>query len=118
MSGLQLIGLYEIDALGGVTPSAVANWRKRFADFPVPIADLKSGPVFDGVLVRGWLAKRQGKELQVASLFYDQMAVKRGDDPELMARVEEAVSHLAGANTSARSPGMLLGKIQSGKTRA
>jgi hypothetical protein len=54
----------------------------------------------------------------MASQYYDQMAAKRGDDPELMAKVEEAVSHLVGADTSVGSPGMLLGKIQSGKTRA
>jgi hypothetical protein len=118
MPDLDFIGLYEIAALAKVTPSAVANWRKRFADFPVPIADLKSGPVFQGGVIKAWLAKREGKELQAASQYYDQMAVKRGDDPDLMAKVEEAVSHLGGASTTARSPGMLLGKIQSGKTRA
>jgi hypothetical protein len=114
----DFIGLFEIAALADVTPSAVANWRKRFPDFPTPVADLKSGPVFDGAHVRLWLAKREGKELKVASQLYDQMAAKRGDDPELIAKVEEAVGHLADAGTSVRSPGMLLGKIQSGKTRA
>jgi hypothetical protein len=112
------IGIYEIAALAKVTPSAVANWRKRFPDFPAPIADLKSGPVFQGGPIKAWLAKREGKELQAACQYYDQMAAKRGDDPELMAKVEEAVNHLGGASTTARSPGMLLGKIQSGKTRA
>ena len=118
MPDADFIGLYEIAALAGVTPSAVANWRKRFPDFPNSVVELKSGPVFQGGLIKGWLAKREGKELRVASQYYDQMAAKRGDDPELMAKVEEAVSHLGGASTTARSPGMLLGKIQSGKTRA
>jgi Z1 domain len=118
MPDQDFIGLYEIASLAEVTPSAVANWRKRFTDFPTPIADLKSGPVFHGGQVKAWLAKRQGKELQVASQYYDQLAAQRGDDPELMAKVEEAVAHLADASTSVRSPGMLLGKIQSGKTRA
>jgi len=118
MPDQDFIGLYEIASLAEVTPSAVANWRKRFPDFPAPIADLKSGPVFQGGQVKAWLAKRQGKELQVASQYYDQLAAQRGDDPELMAKVEEAVAHLADASTSVRSPGMLLGKIQSGKTRA
>ena len=118
MPDQDFIGLYEIAALAKVTPSAVANWRKRFTDFPAPIADLKSGPVFQGGVIKAWLVKREGKELQVASQYYDQMAAKRGDDPDLMAKVEEAVSHLGGASTTARSPGMLLGKIQSGKTRA
>lgn len=114
----ELIGLFEIASLASVTPSAVANWRKRFTDFPPPVVDLKSGPVFQGTQIRAWLAKREGKELQTASQYYDQMAAKRGDDPELMAKVEETVNHLSDASTSVRSPGMLLGKIQSGKTRA
>lgn len=118
MPETDFIGLYEIAGLAGVTPSAVANWRKRFPDFPNSVVELKSGPVFQGALIKAWLAKRQGKELQVASQYYDQMAAKRGDDPELMAKVEETVDHLADASTSVRSPGMLLGKIQSGKTRA
>jgi hypothetical protein len=118
MSNLDLIGLHEIATLADVTSSAVANWRKRFADFPAPVVDLKSGPVFQGSQVRAWLSKREGKELQSASQYYDQLAAKRGDDPELMAKVEETVRYLVGATTTVRSPGMLLGKIQSGKTRA
>ena len=115
---MDLIGLHEIASMANVTPSAVANWRKRFSDFPAPIVDLKSGPVFQGAHVRAWLDKRQGKELQVASRYYDQLAAKRCDDPDLMAKVEETVNLLSGEDTSVRSPGMLLGKIQSGKTRA
>jgi len=118
MADMDLIGLHEIAAIAGVTPSAVANWRKRFTDFPAPMVELKSGPVFQGAHVRAWLDKRQGKELQTASRYYDQLAAKRGDDPELMAKVEETVKFLADGSTSVRSPGMLLGKIQSGKTRA
>jgi hypothetical protein len=118
MQGSDLIGLHEIAALADVTTSAVANWRKRFTDFPSPVVDLKSGPVFQGAQVKVWLARRQGKELRAASQMYDQLATKRGDDPELIAKVEETVNHLVDESTSVRSPGMLLGKIQSGKTRA
>lgn len=118
MSESELIGIYEIAGLANVTPSAVANWRKRFADFPNPVVELKSGPVFPGAQVRAWLLKRKDKDLQLASQYYDQLAAKRGDDQELMAKVEETVDHLQDADTSVRSPGMLLGKIQSGKTRA
>jgi hypothetical protein len=114
----ELIGLHEVAAMANVTTSAVANWRKRFPDFPAPVVDLKSGPVFQGAQIKAWLAKREGKELDSASRYYDQLAARRGDDPELMAKVEETVNHLAGESTSVGSPGMLLGKIQSGKTRA
>jgi chromosome partitioning protein len=54
----DLIGLFEIAELAGVSPPAVANWRKRSADFPRPVADLKSGPVFSKSDVRAWLRKK------------------------------------------------------------
>ena len=106
---------HEIATLANVTSSAVANWRKRFTDFPTPIVDLKSGPVFQGARVRIWLSRRPGKELQSPSQMYNQLAARRGHDPELMAKVEETVNHLLKESTSVRSPGILLGKIQSGK---
>src|SRR5258708_6918611 len=114
----DLIGLHEIAEMAGVGPSAVANWRKRFTDFPAPVVELKSGPVFQTGTVQVWLNKRQGKELASTAQYYDQLAAKRGDDADLMAKVEETVKKLTDEETSVRSPGMLLGKIQSGKTRA
>jgi hypothetical protein len=115
---LSLIGIHEIAVLGDVGSSAVANWRKRFDDFPAPVADLKSGPVFREDQIKVWLAKRLGKELTDANSFYDQLAAKRGDSAELIAKVEETVAKLEAESTSTKRPGMLLGKIQSGKTRA
>src|SRR5260370_25108879 len=118
MAEQELIGLHEVASLAEVSPSAVANWRKRFQDFPAPLVELKSGPVFREADIQVWLAKRQGKDLRSSAQYYDQLAAKRGDDPELMAKIEETVNRLADGSTSVRSPGVLLGKIQSGKTRA
>ena len=67
---------------------------------------------------RSGCAKRLGKELTDANSFYDQLAAKRGDSAELIAKVEETVAKLEAESTSTKRPGMLLGKIQSGKTRA
>lgn len=115
----SLIGVFEIAELANVSASAVANWRKRFPDFPVALAELKSGPVFSEGQVKLWLAKRQASDsTEVEQLFYDQLASKRGDDPELRAKVEEVVDHLKKQATSAKRPGILLGRVQSGKTRA
>ncbi|MDA1315574.1 MAG: hypothetical protein O2968_19775 [Acidobacteria bacterium] len=116
MTRENLLGLHEIATLADVTPSAVANWRKRFPDFPAPLAELKSGPVFRERDVDVWLAKRDGKGLPV--LYYDRLAAKRGDDPMLMQQIERAVENLTAKTTSLDRPGILLGKIQSGKTRA
>ena len=114
----SLIGIYEIAELGDVSSSAVANWRKRSLDFPAPLAELKSGPVFSESQVKLWLAKREGTDSAEVELFYDQLASKRGDELELRQKVEEVVDHLQKQATSTKRPGILLGRVQSGKTRA
>src|SRR5438034_287798 len=96
----ELVGLQEIATLAGVTPSAVANWRRRFLDFPEPIAELKSGPVFRKGQILLWLSHRQGNELGTSSQFYEQLAGKREDDTALMRAIEEAASKLRDGNTT------------------
>lgn len=113
----ELIGIYEIAEIANVSASAVANWRKRFADFPTPLAELKSGPVFRESEVNLWLARRQATD-PTEELFYDQLASKRADPPELRQKIVEVVEKLQKEATSTRRPGILLGRVQSGKTRA
>lgn len=114
----SLIGVFEVAELANVSPSAVANWRKRFPDFPAPLVDLKSGPVFSENQVRLWLARRHSNDSPEVELFYDQLASKRQDPPELRAKVEEVLENLQRQSTSTKRPGILLGRVQSGKTRA
>jgi hypothetical protein len=114
----EFLGLQEVADLAGVTSSAVANWRRRFADFPTPLAELKSGPVFAAPAIRTWLAKRGGAELGAPAKYYDRLAAVRGDSPELVGAVERTVEQLGAEDTSTHRPGVLLGKVQSGKTRA
>ena len=52
---MELMGLYEIATLAGVSPQAVSNWVTRKANFPKPLAQLASGPVWDGAAIRSWL---------------------------------------------------------------
>src|SRR3989338_7822869 len=106
--GSTLIGLFEIAEMANVSPSAVANWRKRYPDFPVPLAELKSGPVFADNQVKLWLARRQASDSPEVELFYDQLASKRGDPPELRAKVEEVLEQLQKQATSTKRPGILL----------
>jgi chromosome partitioning protein len=51
---MELVGLAEIASLLGATKQVVANWKARKADFPTPIADLKSGPVWSKDAVIKW----------------------------------------------------------------
>jgi Z1 domain len=115
----SLIGVFEIAEMANVSASAVANWRKRFPDFPAPLAELKAGPVFEESQVKLWLARRHanGSAAEV-DLFYDQLASKRGDPPDLREKVEQVLEELQTEATSTKRPGILLGRVQSGKTRA
>jgi len=55
----DIIGINEIADIAGVSSSAVINWRNRDKDFPTPIAELKSGPVFNYDQIRRYLKKRK-----------------------------------------------------------
>ena len=50
--------------------------------------------------------------------FYNSLTSKREDDQALKLCIEETVSNLLTSDTSLKKPGILLGKIQSGKTKA
>lgn len=50
--------------------------------------------------------------------FYEQLRTERGDSAELATVIVDTVEELITRETDTSRPGMLLGKIQSGKTRA
>lgn len=65
----DLIGLSEIAQLADVSPAAVGNWRKRYKDFPAPVRQLQSGPVFQRRQILYWLRKKEGKMVKVIAMF-------------------------------------------------
>ena len=56
---MELLGLAEVADVLGVNKQNVANWRSRRADFPQPVANLKSGPVWSTDTIIEW-ARREG----------------------------------------------------------
>jgi hypothetical protein len=50
--------------------------------------------------------------------FFNGLTTKRGDSEELKGCIKETVEKLLATDTDVKRPGVLLGKIQSGKTRA
>jgi hypothetical protein len=50
--------------------------------------------------------------------YYERLKQARGDSKALANCVREVIANLKAVTTSSGAPGMLLGKIQSGKTRA
>jgi chromosome partitioning protein len=55
----DLVGINEIAEMAKTSRQAVANWRSRMPDFPKPLVDLASGPVFRRSQVRSWLRRRK-----------------------------------------------------------
>ena len=55
----DLVGIREIAVWAEVSPSAVANWRTRYSDFPQPVAQFAAGPIFSKGAVRKWLRIRR-----------------------------------------------------------
>lgn len=89
---MEIVGIFEIANMAGVTPQAVSNWLSRKPDFPKPMATLASGPVWDGKTIRAWLRRerapggkttREGamKELQVGREYtLDEVVATVGGD--------------------------------------
>ncbi|WP_170978664.1 Z1 domain-containing protein [Afipia massiliensis] len=117
---MDLVGINEIASMAGVTSQAVANWRTRAPDFPLPMSELASGPIFRREQVRDWLKRNNRKlaELKNGPNFYGRLRSFRKDTDDLANCVTNVIQKLKGNATSGDQPGMLLGKIQSGKTRA
>jgi chromosome partitioning protein len=64
----EIMGLQEFAVLAKVTRAAVGNWRKRFKDFPKPIAQLAAGPVFRRDQVLAWLKRKRKPMATVISM--------------------------------------------------
>jgi hypothetical protein len=116
----DIVGINEIAAMAGVTSQAVANWRSRASDFPQPLSILAAGPVFRRAQISAWLKRNNRKleDLRTGPGFYSRLRSFRNDDEALANCVSRVMDNLEKYKTSGDQPGMLLGRIQSGKTRA
>jgi chromosome partitioning protein len=55
MSGAdELLGLSEVADLLGASRQTVGNWRQRREGFPEPVAELKSGPIWQRATIVEW----------------------------------------------------------------
>ena len=85
-----------IARLAGVGRSAVANWRRRYPDFPRPMGGSPTSPTFDRDEVEAWL-KETGKAEQLAT------AGRTDTGTDQVAAPERSLSDLR--------PGDLLGRV-------
>jgi chromosome partitioning protein len=67
MSTDKLLGIAEIAELAGVSKQAVSNWRMRYDQFPRPLQNLQSGPVWEREKIEIWVKGFKGEETHVLS---------------------------------------------------
>lgn len=93
---MELMGIYEIAQLAGVSPQAVSNWVVRKADFPLPVATLASGPIWNGQRIRRWLARADYTPPQING---QEMDFKKGQEYSL-----NEISSVLGGETQSYLP--------------
>lgn len=67
MAEMSLVGLAEVAELAGASRTVVSNWRVRDPRFPKPVADLRSGPVFQLEVIQKYLRRRGSHMAHVIS---------------------------------------------------
>ncbi|GGM64980.1 type II restriction endonuclease subunit M [Dactylosporangium sucinum] len=87
-----------IAQLANVGRAAVSNWRRRYADFPVPVGGTPASPSFNARDVEEWL-RRQGKLHQAAT---EQWAWRHIESYQPAAQIGDALG-IAGAYLLARA---------------
>ena len=95
MNRSVLVGVAEIADLFGVSSQAASNWRDRHADFPMPAASLKSGPVWELPDILAWANER---EMQVKAAKAE--ALGSGVDTEATCVVVALVNMKGGVGKS------------------
>lgn len=65
----DLIGTAEIGALTGVTSAAVSGWRTRHKDFPRPLVEFRTGPLYSKREVVAWLRRTGRLETKPTRVF-------------------------------------------------
>ncbi|WP_436536017.1 N-6 DNA methylase [Actinoplanes sp. HUAS TT8] len=86
-SGGPTLTASGIARLANVGRPAVSNWRRRYADFPPPVAGTPGSPQFDAQAIEQWL-RSQGK-LHQASV--EQLAWRNIENYQPAAQLEDAL---------------------------
>src|SRR5690349_8743236 len=67
MTQQEIVGIAEIAGIAKVSKQAVVNWRFRYDNFPRPLHQLQSGPVWNREAIETWVKGFRGEETHVLS---------------------------------------------------
>lgn len=81
---MDLVGSSEVAEMLGVSKQTLVNWRNRYTEFPDPVAELKSGPVWEREVIEGWAATAG---IQVATKKRKQQSLTKRRDAVVVAVV-------------------------------
>ncbi|MEU7527398.1 Eco29kI family restriction endonuclease [Saccharothrix sp. NPDC042600] len=84
------MGISEIADLTGLSRQAVSNLKARDDRFPTPVADLRSGPVYDETAIRVFFSNR-GRDLEPS---HDRPTVRRFDPLALDSLIDSVSREL------------------------
>ncbi|MEU1176888.1 N-6 DNA methylase [Streptomyces sp. NPDC005820] len=105
-SAAPLVTGSEIARIAGVTRAAVSNWRRRYDDFPVPVAGGANSPQFDLAEVQAWLDRqRKGQDVSEEVQLWQALRGAYGDDLiSGLADVAQFLTDPAGKSRSGLPP--------------
>ena len=63
----DLVGISEAAEMAKVSRQAVANWRLRYDNFPKPLQQLQSGPVWRREVIEAWVKNFKDQQTHVLS---------------------------------------------------
>lgn len=81
---MELVGSSEVAEMLGISKQSLVNWRNRAGNFPEPVAELKSGPVWQREVIMNWAA---AAGLHVAAKKKRQQTLTRRRDAVVVAVV-------------------------------
>lgn len=97
-----------IARLAGVGRAAVANWRRRYAEFPKPVGGSATSPTFSRSQVEAWLTAT-GKADQLATAGRTETGTQRISDPLPSSQMQErAIADLSSGELLAKVVASLL----------
>jgi|GEM_PF-238279 Predicted nucleic acid-binding protein, contains PIN domain len=75
----HLVGIAEIAARSGRSTNTIQSWRRRHPDFPTPVAQLATGPVWSWTPVAEWIAARTRHSSIIRSAEPRKLGLLRGE---------------------------------------